>query len=95
MNIDIQILLNKIDKEVSKARGGDMGRIREHVYSIKTLCELILDDSSSYEDVQRSQPESQSLPANMVQSPSISVPVQASKPLTTNDGSNGDSIFDF
>jgi hypothetical protein len=95
MNIDIQTLLNKIDQEVSKARGGEMGKIREHVYSIKTLCELILDENSSYEGVNRPHPERQSLPANMVQPPGISVPVQASKPLTTNDGSNGDSIFDF
>jgi hypothetical protein len=95
MNIDIQTLLSKMEQEVIGAKGGEMQKIREHVYSIKILCELILDEKSMYEGVSKLQTERQSMPQNVIQSPGVSVPAQPSRSLSTDDGSNGDSIFDF
>lgn len=45
MNVSIEKLLTKIEEELKLAKSsGKLENLREKVYSIKILCELILDE---------------------------------------------------
>lgn len=89
MNIPAQKLLKKIEDQLGQAKAAPTdGHLREKIYAIKTLCDLILEDS------QEVQPN---LVAQEV------VPKQSSKIATVNqqprmkmdEEANGDSLFDF
>lgn len=82
MNISVQKLLEKIEDELAAVREENL---REKVYSIKVLCELILDEKQ-IETV------SQVMTKGYVQQPMM--PVSLPK-KSANDGANGDSLFDF
>lgn len=97
MQISYQSLLNKMGEKVNEARleSAD-AKIREHVQAIKTLCEVILEETSG--NVQREEyvkpVQTQSLTtqsAVMVGQPNT----LKEKKLHTDDGANGDSLFDF
>nr|WP_244926475.1 YwdI family protein [Cytobacillus firmus] len=48
MNISVQKLLGKMEKELLEAKSSSSdARIRERVQAIKSLCELILDESDA------------------------------------------------
>lgn len=90
MDISVSKLLNKMDAELIEAKKAETNaKIREHVYAIKAICELILEESSTVKNVQVKPP---TIPAPTVMQP-IDVPKQ--KRLKEDDGANGDSLFDF
>lgn len=101
MNIAIEKLLAKMESELHMARNSSKGEhLREKVYSIKILCELILEEQTVTRSeavgtmphvVQVHQPQPQ--PAVMQVQPISSV--GQAKKLQTDDGANGDSLFDF
>ncbi|MBE3569749.1 MAG: YwdI family protein [Bacillales bacterium] len=89
MQISHHQLLKKIEEETKKARQEENSEaLYQHLYTIKTLCEVMLDS--------RLKPA-----AFMVEdSPPVgssegsALPLRGNK-LETDDGANGDSIFDF
>lgn len=89
LNISIQQLLRKMEEELQEAKGiTNEARIREIVYSIKSLCELILDE--------RVQPTAPKNTFNSQQPvyPAQPTTIQQPKHLEEDDA-NGDSLFDF
>jgi len=101
LNIHHQALLKKIEQELLRAREAEKSElVRQHLYSIKTLCELALDTAGDVKSLELEQPVSmtvnnpiqQSLQVNQA---SIPVTVTKQEKLETDDGANGESIFDF
>ncbi len=95
MNISVQKLLAKIEDQLKEAKtSGSETTIRERVYAIKSLCELVLEQEST-------EPYSQPVyqPAVTQPAPVPVVPVQTPQPMQTpkldTDEGNGDSLFDF
>jgi hypothetical protein len=82
-------LLKKIEEETKKAHQEENSdALYQHLYTIKTLCEVVLDSHLKpaaflEEDI---------LPVSS--SEGSTLPLQENK-LETDDGANGDSIFDF
>lgn len=90
LNISVQKLLKKIEEELHEAKGNtNEARIRERIYSIKSLCELILD-----EQVMPEASKSTFVPQQPVQQVQP-VSIQQPKRLEMEDDANGDSLFDF
>ncbi|MBO0958544.1 YwdI family protein [Neobacillus sp. MM2021_6] len=100
MNISIQTLLAKIDEELKLAKSSAKPEgLREKVYSIKILCELILDEKPEVPMKQQ--------PAPVITQPVFQQPVMAqqvfqqpaslpqAKKIEMDDEANGDSLFDF
>lgn len=96
MNISVDKLLAKIDEELKLAKNSiKPEQLREKVYSIKILCELILDEKQVSREIQIN-------PAPVYQ-PMIPQPSFQPQPTTLNqpkklemdDEANGDSLFDF
>ncbi|MCM3567139.1 YwdI family protein [Neobacillus mesonae] len=91
MSISVEKLLAKMEEELKQAKNAPKQEsLREKVYSIKILCELILDESKDstageWSKVQVNQPV-------VLQQP-ISIPQP--KKLDADDDANGDSLFDF
>ena len=106
MNISVQKLLTKIEEELKLAKSSTREEsLREKVYSIKILCELLLDEKQSVNS------EAPVAPLPVVQ-PAISyqafqqpvmnqpiiqqaAPLQQPKKLDMENEANGDSLFDF
>ena len=100
MNISVEKLLHKIEEELKEVKGANSdAKIRERVYAIKTMCELILEESTT---ATSSSTTSATInkPANLVVSnPAYrgqvaSMPNQQER-LIIDEESNGESIFDF
>ncbi|MGE8204942.1 YwdI family protein [Heyndrickxia sp. NPDC080065] len=92
MSISLNSLLNKIEQEMKYAKQTkDESMAKKHIYSIKTLCEVILEEEKSGEILQTGL---NNLQTNLPVTQSIST-VGKAEPLKTDDGSNGESIFDF
>jgi hypothetical protein len=91
MNISVQKLLAKMEEELQLAKATvKEENLREKVYSIKTLCELILDEKQ----IKRESPAPlQVTPQGFIQQPMI--PVGQPKKLVVDEEANGDSLFDF
>ena len=84
MDISIEKLLTKMEEELSLAHGESL---RERVYSIKILCELILDEM---------QPNGQAPVNRVIQQPSQGFSdVNQPKKMHIDNEANGDSLFDF
>jgi hypothetical protein len=90
MSISVEQLLKKMESELHKAKLAESTvELREHVHSIKILCELILDDQGNR--------TVQNLPEVLALQPQI----QTIKPTTLSvkkleeEEANGDSLFDF
>ncbi|MBT2692309.1 YwdI family protein [Bacillus sp. ISL-55] len=103
MNISLQKLLLKMEEELKQAKSAESEAVRrERIHSIKTLCELVLDEPSgggitapvkqAAQQFVSSQPSipQQQMPVNQP-SPMIPQP----KKLEMEDSANGDSLFDF
>lgn len=93
--ISIGKLLEKMEEELKLAKGSASdARIRERIHSIKTLCELILEEPARPVETGRI-----AEPVRFVQpvSPPVMQPltINQAKPLKMDDESNGDSLFDF
>lgn len=90
MNISVQKLLGKIEEELRQAKSSDSeARMREKIYAVKTLCELVLEEQSSSANA----PQSFSTPAP-IQTPVMNPYGQVQK-MKIDEESNGDSLFDF
>jgi hypothetical protein len=95
MNISVQKLLAKIEDELKLAKSSSKEEnLREKVYSIKILCELILDEKQVTSE------------APLVVTPTFQPVIQQQvfqqpatinqpKKLDLNNEANGDSLFDF
>jgi hypothetical protein len=96
MNISVEKLLAKIEEELKQAKTSTkQEQLREKVYSIKILCELILDEKQVSREIQ--------VNPTPVYQPIMAQPTFQSQPTTLNqpkkiemdDEANGDSLFDF
>lgn len=101
MNIPVQKLLAKIDEELKQAKTSPKEEsLREKVYSIKILCELILDQNQAKSEFQSNKAETfQYQPASnqpVFQQPIIDqqTVIQPRK-IDLGEEANGDSLFDF
>ncbi|MDF2787892.1 MAG: hypothetical protein K0S80_990 [Neobacillus sp.] len=95
MNISVEKLLRKIEEELTLAKNSPRPEnLREKVYSIKILCELILDDKQRPQEApQNPVPAFQPVTVQ----PSFVQPVTLNQPkkIEMEDEANGDSLFDF
>ncbi|KAB7707518.1 hypothetical protein F9802_07145 [Bacillus aerolatus] len=93
MNINISHLsvLNKIEEEIRQAKSAEKdSAMKQHVYTVRTLCDMLLDTpdtGGAGAAFAESMPLRQAVPQQPV--------VGRSEKLNTDDGANGDSIFDF
>lgn len=92
MNINVHKLLVKIEEQLKEAKGSQLeSRIRERVYAIKSICEIILEDAPDQRGlIQNLVSSYNSNPVPKVESTSIQ-----SKPIEMNNEANGDSLLDF
>jgi hypothetical protein len=100
MNISIDKLLHKIEEELKEAKGTNSDtKIRERVHAIKTMCELILEESTTITSTTTTSAMVNQSPNLVVSNPTYrgqvaSIPNQQ-KRLIIDEESNGESIFDF
>ncbi|MGG1398834.1 YwdI family protein [Bacillus salipaludis] len=102
MNISVQKLLGKMEDELQSAkRSTNEESLRERVYSIKILCELILDEKAEMA-VQALVSNPPVVQQPMVVQPAFQQPIfqqpaaiNQPKKLDMGDDANGDSLFDF
>ena len=95
VNISIEKLLRKMEEELTLARNSTkQENLREKVYSIKILCELILDEKQIQ---QEPKPTPVAVFQPVVAQPSFQQPVSLNQPkkLEMENEANGDSLFDF
>jgi Family of unknown function (DUF5327) len=96
MNISVGKLLSKIEEELLEAkRTNSDTKIRERVHAIKTMCELILEESTTV----TTSATINKAPNLVVTNPTymgkvVSTPNQQER-LIIDEESNGESIFDF
>jgi Family of unknown function (DUF5327) len=95
VNISVEKLLRKIEEELTLAKNSPRPEnLREKVYSIKILCELILDEKQRPQEApQNPVPAFQPVTVQ----PSFVQPVTLNQPkkIEMEDEANGDSLFDF
>lgn len=92
MEISIEKLLEKMERELQLAKTDSRDEnLREKIYSIKILCEVILEDKTA------NGTEMTSNVSSAVYQPAAVQPVSMNqaKKMQTDDGANGDSLFDF
>lgn len=104
VNISVQTLLNKMEQELQLAKSSaKQESLREKIYSIKILCELVLaDQPAGREAVHSGAPSYQpALTPPVVSQPAVTQQVfqqpaalPQSKKLEMEEA-NGDSLFDF
>lgn len=105
MNISLQKLLLKMEQELMRAKSSDSEAVqRERIHSIKTLCELVLDEPPQQTRgfaapaKQAAQPFITPQPSILPQQMPVnqqSTIVPQPKKLEMEDNANGDSLFDF
>ncbi|MBP2242550.1 hypothetical protein J2Z40_003126 [Cytobacillus eiseniae] len=87
MNISIQHLLSKIEKELHEARSSEsIARMRERVHAMKSICELILEEPIKESSISKIPQTIEPIQPTMI---------QQSKRIEMEDDANGDSLFDF
>ena len=101
MNISVEKLLHKIEEELKEAKGTNSNaKIRERVHAIKTMCELILEESTTVTSSTTTTSATANNASNLIVSnPAYrgqvaSMPNQQER-LIIDEESNGESIFDF
>lgn len=93
MNIPVQKLLSKIEDELKAAKiSSKEENLREKVYSIKILCELILDEKQTKVEQPLSTTTTKIISQQTFSPPSM---INQPKRLEMDDDANGDSLFDF
>ncbi|CAI9396358.1 YwdI family protein [Niallia sp. Sow4_A1] len=97
MNISVQQLLAKIEDQLLEAKTSDSdARIRERVYAIKSLCELVLEQEGK-ESITYQHPVQK--PSFQAMQAPLTIPKQQPIQTQTNKikmaEGNGDSLFDF
>jgi hypothetical protein len=97
MDISVSRLLDKIGDELNEAKKvSSEAKIRERAYAMKAICELILEEPTH----SRSTNEWTSQEQVIVSPPPVREPIQVPQAplknrLKTEDGANGESLFDF
>lgn len=100
MNISVEKLLHKIEEELKEAKGTNSNaKIRERVHAIKTMCELILEESTTVTSTNTTSATANNASNLIVSNPTYrgqvaSMPNQQER-LIIDEESNGESIFDF
>jgi hypothetical protein len=100
MNISVEKLLHKIEEELKEAKGTNSNaKIRERVHAIKTMCELILEESTTVTSTNTTSVTANNASNLIVSNPTYrgqvaSMPNQQER-LIIDEESNGESIFDF
>lgn len=95
MNISVDKLLSKIEEELKLAKNSPkQEKLREKVYSIKILCELILDEKKGQQE-EPAIPITAYQPIPVQQTFQQPVSLNQPKKLEMEDEANGDSLFDF
>jgi hypothetical protein len=93
MNISHVSLINKMEQELLKAKKAERPQnIREHINSIKALCEVMLENDSVSSSQMPAQ-QQMTMPAGSQQSQTVRISEESK--LETDDGANGDSLFEF
>ena len=93
MNISVQKLLVKIEEELKQAKTVNRQEsLRERIYSIKILCELILDENGGTATASRKEAVINQ-PGPVATRQPVAIPQP--KTLDLDDEANGDSLFDF
>lgn len=94
MNIPLQKLLAKMDTELHGAKQAQSDvALRERIYSLKTLCELVLDEPA--------QEKIHAVRAETTVQTAVQVPRQAQPSLSSDtkrlemEDANGESLWDF
>ncbi|MCP3739839.1 YwdI family protein [Rossellomorea sp. BNER] len=97
MNISHQSIIRKIEQELMSAKTEvQSDKMKEHIYSIKALCEVLLESESTHLSTSAPSGNVQQQPSYIPPSqPAQPIRIQEEKKLKTDDGANGDSIFDF
>jgi hypothetical protein len=101
MNISVDKLLSKIEQELQQAKNSSKSEsLRERVYSIKILCELILDEKHGISEItQTFQPavNQQVFQQPVMGQQVFQQPVSLNQPkkIEMEDEANGDSLLDF
>jgi hypothetical protein len=105
MNISLQKLLLKMEEELKRAKSAESEAVkRERIHSIKTLCELVLDEPAEHsrgyaEPVKQASqpflPPQHSIPQQQMPINQQSTMIPQPKKLEMEDSANGDSLFDF
>lgn len=106
MSISLQKLLAKMDAELKEAKSAATeSALRERIHSLKTLCELVLDEpqkavEKSYAATTKPVLQAPIPQAQPLQMPFQSQPIPVSAPgqtkrLEMEDEANGESLFDF
>ncbi|GLB59124.1 YwdI family protein [Cytobacillus sp. NCCP-133] len=91
MNISVQKLLGKMEKELLEAKTGQSeARIRERVQAIKALCELVLEESDTVISTPAAASSSRTYSAPAAEPANLQP-----KKMKMDDEANGDSLFDF
>ena len=100
MNISVEKLLHKIEEELKEAKGTNSdAKIRERVHAIKTMCELILEESTTITSTTTTSATVNKSSNLVVSNPAYrgqvaSIPNQQER-LIIDEESNGESIFEF
>ncbi|MDN3017722.1 YwdI family protein [Paenibacillus sp. BSR1-1] len=98
MNISIQKLLDKMETELKQAQTAQKEEsLREKIYSIKILCELILEEKPGIKEASWNQASKVQVQPVIAQPVFQNQPVSLQQPkkLELGDEANGDSLFDF
>lgn len=103
VNIPVQTLLTKIEDELKLAKSSaKQESLREKIYSIKILCELILDEKPAANPEMRSNQAAPVVMQEVFQQPQLNQPffqqpssLQQGKKIEMDDEANGDSLLDF
>jgi hypothetical protein len=103
VNIPVQTLLAKIEEELKLAKSSaKQESLREKIYSIKILCELILDEKPAANPEVRFHQAAPVITQEVFQQPQLNQQVfqqpstlQQGKKIEMDDEANGDSLLDF
>ncbi|MBS4177997.1 YwdI family protein [Lederbergia citrea] len=96
MSISYETLINKMEIELNKARQAKGAQqLRGHMYALKALAEVVLEEGQSeYKIIEPFVDKHQVTSNERIQQVSP-VSTVSTEPLKTEDGANGDSLFDF
>jgi len=96
MNISLEKLLAKIENELKLAKTSTKEEnLREKIYSIKILCELILDEKQASVKPAAATLQVYQQPLTNQQVFQQGSSLQQPKKLEMEEEANGDSLFDF
>ncbi|WP_046174628.1 YwdI family protein [Domibacillus indicus] len=92
MNVSYEKILQKMEQEIAAAKHANGAELERHAYAIKSLCDLLLGLEKTPASAKAAAPAPSVIP------PAAQQPVQVvgqQERIAAEDGSNGESIFDF